>query len=168
MKKIAVLTLGLMLAATPAFAEAVIDQYADQNSIGNSLGNSYANSANEGAGNLWMNNDGGIITQNANAGMSSNVGTANDVQITGGVSMSNGTINAGNASDGNQLLSLASLVQVASNNSLGNAVGVISNSTSSNLGVSNSGVISSQGIVTQSINVGAASNVGTATAITIH
>jgi hypothetical protein len=167
MKKFAFVTFGLLLAASPAFATTSVDQDTVGNSIANTTGNSASSAGNGGVANTDISNSSGIINENVNTGASSNVGSATDVVVTGGVSVSGSTVNAGNVADKNSSLSAAYLNQVSVGNKVGDAANCAQSSTYTP-GVANVGVNGSYGIVSQQINVGAASNVGSATGITIH
>ena len=168
MKKIALATFGLLLATSPAFADAFVDQSTYNNIIGNSENNSYADSATAGVATTSIVNSSGIINQNVNTGNASNVGSATDLVVTGGIAEGGGNVYAGNASDTNKQLAYATLGQVSAYNHVGNAWGATSNSESFNDGVSGVSVSASTGIINQSINAGNASNVGSVTGITIH
>ena len=175
MKKITVLTFGLLLATTPAFADALQGSatIVDQNELYNSTGNSYQTYSTDSVGNGGVSganvtNSSGIINQNVNTGASSNVGSATNLAITGGASARGGNIDAGNPNDTSTQLAGAALNQVNAYNLTGNSICYGSVDTAYNAGVSNVGVTGSTGVISQQINAGITSNVGSATGIAIH
>lgn len=179
MKKITVLTFGLLLAATPAFADIVagnaqdgsanVNQIEEYNSTGNTFQPFDNNSAgNGGVQNVGVANSAGIINQNVNTGASSNVGSATNVAITSGLSLRGGNIDAGNPNDPSAQLASANLNQINAYNSTGNAICNSDNNSTYSAGINQVGVNGSQGVISQQVNSGVTSNVGSATAITIH
>lgn len=179
MKKISVLTIGLLLAASPAFAwyddngiqasETAVFQDNTLNDTGNAS-NTWAldNAGNGGVSNVGVSNSAGVINQNVNSGATSNVGSATNVAITGGTSVRGGNVDAGNVNDGTTQIAGAYLSQVNAYNATGNAFcyGTIDSTYSA--GVQNVGVAGSTGVISQQVNAGVSSNVGSATGIAIH
>ena len=181
MKKITVITFGLLLAATPVFADDSFDNDALQasstavvqtnilNDTGNASNVYTTDSAgNGGIANVGVANSFGIINQNVNTGATSNVGSATNVAITGGTSIRGGNIDAGNVNDSSVQVAGAYLDQVNAYNATGNAYCYGSNDTTYNAGVSQVGVNNSTGVISQQVNAGVSSNVGSATGIAIH
>ena len=151
MKKIAVVTFGLLLAAGPAFADAGVDQWSTNNNVGTASDGSNVWSNNGGVSNSDISNSAGIINENINVGAASNVASATDVAISvGGTGLSN-----------------AYLAQVSSGNEVGSGVNQ-SNSVAQTSGVANVGINGTQGVVSQQINTGLASNVGNSIGLTVR
>jgi hypothetical protein len=179
MKKITIMTFGLLLAATPAFADVVVGNAQDgsanvnQTDILNSTGNAWNTNAVDSAGNggvqnVGVSNSAGVINQNVNTGATSNVGSATNVAITSGFSERGGNIDAGNPNDTSAQLASANLNQINAYNSTGNALCYGTTDSTYSAGINQVGVNGSQGVIGQSVNAGVSSNVGSATAITIH
>ena len=183
MKKITVMTFGLILAATPAFAgehhnqgqaytqssSTTVIQANELNASGDAWGYNSADSAgNGGISNTSVSNSSGIINQNVNSGATSNVGSATNVAITGGASARGGNLDAGNPNDTATQVSGALLEQVNAGNSTGNALCTNSGASAYTAGVANTSVNGSFGIVSQQVNAGVTSNVGSAVGIAIH
>lgn len=176
MKQITVITLGLLLASTPAFAYfentqnlggAVVDQAQINNTVGNVDSGSLTDAGNGGASNVNTNNSSGVISQNVNTGASSNVGSATAVSVSGGFSTRGGNIDAGNPGNTTDQLAVAALEQVSVGNVTGDA-SQCSATSAYNAGVSNANVNASSGIIAQQINTGVSSNVGSAISVTVH
>lgn len=174
MKKITALTIGLLLAATPAFADSQISgTVVNQQELYNATGNAYQTYSTDSVGNggvsgVGVTNSAGVINQNVNTGASSNVGSATNIAITGGVSNRGGNTDAGNPNNPTDQLAAAALNQVNAYNSTGNSICYGSNDTAYNAGVANVGVTGSRGVISQQINAGITSNVGSATGVAIH
>lgn len=174
MKKITVLAAGLILAASPAFAQVQLsNSQLNQENGYNNTGNSeytYSNDSagNGGVSNVGVSNSSGIINQNANTGATSNVGSVTNVAITGGVSERGGNTDAGNPNDTAIQISNAQLNQVNAYNATGNAYCYGSNDSTYNAGISQVGVNGSRGVISQQVNAGVTSNVGSVTGLTIH
>lgn len=174
MKKITVMTFGLLLLASPAFAQYQASQTdVDQLNTLNSTGNAAQTWAQDSAGNGGINNienvnSAGIINQNVNSGATSNVGSATNVAIAGGVSLRGGNIDAGNPNNGTTQIAGAFLEQVNAYNATGNAWCYGSVDSTYNSGISQVGVNGSRGIISQQVNSGVTSNVGSATGVAIH
>lgn len=189
MKKITVITFGLLLAATPAFAGGygnggdqgygqgqgtqISGTAVLQDNTQNDTGNAFYTYGSDSAGNggvsgVNANNSAGIINQNVNTGATSNVGSATNVAITGGFSVLGGNINGGNPNDSSTQIATATLEQVNAYNATGNSLCYGTSDSTYNSGVSNIGISGSTGVISQQVNAGVTSNVGSATGIAIH
>ncbi len=167
MKKIALMTFGLLLAASPAFAATAVNQINEFNGTADAVAGAYSDAGNAGASNVNVNNSSGVISQSANTGTSSNVGSSTDVVVTGGYSSRGGNVDVGNPNDYSSQMAAASLNQINAYNSTGNAALCAENSAY-NAGISGVNVNASAGVIAQQVNTGVTSNVGSAIGVTVH
>ncbi len=158
MKTLSLATFGMLLAVSPAFAQtALTDAALVQANSNQSIGNAYSGKSsvdNAGVSNSLINNASGVTTQNLNAGASANVGSLT------AVTASSPTSNSAPLS-----LTAADLVQVNSGNQLGASVYGATSAYSA--GVTNSTINGANGIVTQNVNSGIGSNVGSLTVVSV-
>jgi hypothetical protein len=168
MKKISVLAFTFLLSASPAFAATQVLQEEVQNAVGNSAASATTDGGNGGVAAVNVSNSAGIVNHNINTGASSNVGSAMDVVISGGASISGDAVTAGGGDGYNNQLAVAQLAQISSGNATGIAAECAATSAYNN-GVNNVSVNGSRGVISQQINTGATSNVGSAIGVTtIH
>ena len=171
---------GLLLATSPAFAQVLVgqDASASETSVnqvqnGNYIGNSLQTFSNDnigslGAGNIGITNSSGVISQSTNTGTASNVGSATNIATSGGLSERGGNTDIGNPNNLGAQLAVATLRQVNTSNQIGNSWCYGTNVYAGNSGVNNVGITGSTGVISQQVNAGISSNVGSATGVSIH
>jgi hypothetical protein len=186
MKKISVITFGLLLAASPAFADgnhgnggdqqsatasvstAQLQQINTGNVVGDSAPGSQTDASNEGVSTVGIINSNGVINQNINSAPASNVGAATGVVISGGVSVNGGNVTVGNANDnGGDQLAVAQLQQINTGNVIGDSA-FCSQTSAQNDGINHVAINGSNGVISQQVNSGVTSNVGSAIGISIR